>query len=263
MFDPELFRTDPVVMRMPLEAIGAYFMMICNLWLAHDPGIVEDNPIALARTARCDSDEWERVKDYVRPAFDTTSKPGFWIQKRVVKTYRKQTRSLRFYTSRAKKGALSRWKGSKVPVPQTDADKEDECFKHSSSIPQAMLGDAGSRFYVLGSKKLPLGIVDTVPDSKPLGNGANGKSVRLAAATQRGKLDPKTEAQAVKLDAAMVSANVGPETRAIVVAHYRSNAHTIANPLAYYRVGSQDFWQIAADLSAKAEIIHHRTEEPR
>ena len=84
-FYPRDFISDPAVMAMTLAERGAYITLICAAWLGEDPGVLSADDAILARLTQASPAEWRRVRPGVARAFDTESRPGSWVQCRMVR----------------------------------------------------------------------------------------------------------------------------------------------------------------------------------
>ena len=90
LFEPARFKNDLAVMNMTLAGRGAYAILFCECWDMPEPGVLPDDDVMLATFARTDLDSWRDVREEVSKAFDTTSRPGFWVQRGTVETYERQ-----------------------------------------------------------------------------------------------------------------------------------------------------------------------------
>lgn len=90
LFEPAAFAGDPAVIAMSPMEVGAYIMLLCAAWSLPEPGVIPDNDTALSYLTRTGPD-WPKCRAAVSRAFDTESRPGFWVQKRMVATHRQQS----------------------------------------------------------------------------------------------------------------------------------------------------------------------------
>lgn len=74
------FMTDEHVMRMSLEALGAYIRLIFNMWMSSAPGILPDDEKVIARIAGAEHC-WDRVRSEILPCFKRRG--GNLVQKRL------------------------------------------------------------------------------------------------------------------------------------------------------------------------------------
>lgn len=109
LFEPGRFKNDEAVRMMSLEARGAYAILFCELWDQPEPGVIPDDARLLASLARATPEEWARHAVAIAAAFDTTSLPGYWVQKGLVETARAQDRYKRGQSLLGKRGANARW----------------------------------------------------------------------------------------------------------------------------------------------------------
>lgn len=115
-FSPRDYLRDPaiVAMRCRLDARGAYSTMLLELWDQDEPGVAPDDDAVLAGLAWATPEEWAKVRALVARAFDTTSRPGFWVQKRMVREYRRQSEYHRERSNSGKRGSDKRWGGREL-----------------------------------------------------------------------------------------------------------------------------------------------------
>lgn len=109
LFEPGDFETDPVVLAMSPAGRGAYIMLLCRAWAMPEPGVIPAAPErTVANLAMIDFETWQAVKSELAEAFDTESRPGFWIQKRMVATHRLQTDRIKMLESKSTAGGKAR-----------------------------------------------------------------------------------------------------------------------------------------------------------
>lgn len=99
---------------MSLEALGAYSNLFCAIWDMPEPGIVRDDDRLLAAMSRVSAEEWARVRAQVLLAFDSETRPGYLIQRGLVRTYEEHFRSRNGW---AKRKRASRLRGRDVTAP--------------------------------------------------------------------------------------------------------------------------------------------------
>lgn len=108
LFEPSRYKNDPAVMRMSLEARGAFSILFCEGWDMPEPGVIPDDDNLLAILARTDIESWLEVRNEVATAYDTTSRPGFWIQRGTVTTYESQRQWFATQAEHGRLGGLKR-----------------------------------------------------------------------------------------------------------------------------------------------------------
>jgi len=176
LFCAESYLHDERVLRMSLEERGAYSTLLFNAWLMERPGEVPDSDQAVANLARCSTSEWERVKGSVLACFRHDIRRRVYVQGKMVKTYRAQTRFLERQRERGKRGAKALW----------DKEKDGTSITSGPACAMAVLG---SRFSVLGS---PMNLEEAdspasqslSPDSSPKPSvGNQDKIVRASRST--------------------------------------------------------------------------------
>lgn len=174
VFYPDDYLNDPAVRRMGVMARGAYGgALLPALWAMPDPGVVEDDDALLASLAMCTAEEWAQVRDRVARAFDTTTRPGYWIQKRMVQQYAERQRE---YEAKRRAGRV----GYKSRSPKEKATTGVPAVKQRCTRPQADLDtneERGTRNYLE---------TDSVSGDEPDGSArANVEPTALAIAPRR------------------------------------------------------------------------------
>ena len=91
LMEPATYLNDHAVLRMNTLERGAYSTLLFALWDLPEPGVVEDHPEVLRALSRTTPSEWDNVRVSVMAAFDTETRPGWWIQKRMVQDHHAQT----------------------------------------------------------------------------------------------------------------------------------------------------------------------------
>lgn len=102
--EPSAYLNDPAVLNMGTLARGAYSTLLLALWDLPEPGVVPGTDEALRALSRTTPEEWAQVRDSVGLAFDTESRPGFWVQKRMLDTHTRQDRFIRLQKARGRAG---------------------------------------------------------------------------------------------------------------------------------------------------------------
>jgi len=90
VIDPEGVLRDPTVQAMDTLEWAAFSRLMLELWRQPEPGVVPDNDNALAGLARMSRDQWGAVRPAVERAFDTSSRPGFWVLRSMVEALDEQ-----------------------------------------------------------------------------------------------------------------------------------------------------------------------------
>jgi uncharacterized protein YdaU (DUF1376 family) len=133
LFEPSAFLNDPAVLRMTLQEVGAYSILLFTLWDMPKPGVIEDNDVVLARASRSGA-EWPSLRLGISRAFDTVSKPGFWVQKRLASTFASQSHRFRLKKTQAKLAAKARWDRTKDAASIADAMQVSDSVSDSDSV---------------------------------------------------------------------------------------------------------------------------------
>lgn len=108
---PDDFENDPAVVAMSLAGCGAYMHLLNSAWNLPEPGVLPDDDTLLARWARATPKEWRRLRAEVERAFDTTSRPGYWLQKRMMAERYAQAERFRKASEAGRKANATRWGG--------------------------------------------------------------------------------------------------------------------------------------------------------
>ena len=117
---------------------GAYMLLLMHYWRAGEPITADDTQ--LARIARCTPKQWQRVRGAVLAFF--TEKGDVLVHGRVERELERANSYYDRKMERAKAGAAKRWSKQAASNANSDAKPPDkQCFKHASSIPEAMLDD--------------------------------------------------------------------------------------------------------------------------
>jgi len=124
MFNPQHYLSDPMVLAMNLEERGAYSTLLLGLWLQPEPGVVVADARVLATLSRATTEEWARVVGAVSRAFDTTERPGFWVQKRMVGTHKRQIDWARMRSEAGKRGNAIRWHDERKIAKRSQTDRK-------------------------------------------------------------------------------------------------------------------------------------------
>lgn len=106
---PRDFVEDTAVMVMSLGALGAYTRLFMRAWDQSEPGVLPGDDRRLAMMAQASAAEWRRVREEVATAFDTETRPGFWIQKRMVAVRAEQAERYQRASEAGRKGNATRW----------------------------------------------------------------------------------------------------------------------------------------------------------
>lgn len=79
------YLNDPAVLAMDADAEGCYIHLIAKSWRSPTPGKIPCDLIhGMGRLWRLEPERIAAVMDQLGRAFDTTSKAGYWVQKRMV-----------------------------------------------------------------------------------------------------------------------------------------------------------------------------------
>lgn len=101
-------------MHLTTEQHGAYLLIIFAYWRNRGP--IQDNDIRLSGISKLSIDAWSIHRDILKEFFDTKSKPGYWVHRRIEKELTKALKNKETNEKRARKAAKERWKGHKKDV---------------------------------------------------------------------------------------------------------------------------------------------------
>ena len=165
LLEPARFLNDPAVMALEPEALGLYAVLFLTGWDLPEPGVFQAHDRILAALSRGTPEQWERHREAISRCFDTTSRPGWWIQRGTVRTHRAQSVQMKRFSERGRRGANKRWV------------KEEGATSNGTGNADAMQNDDGSRFSVLGTRFLekkestpsaPSALRASPPDTSPV-----------------------------------------------------------------------------------------------
>lgn len=189
LFEPGRFINDDAVRLMDPEALGGYAAIFCQLWEQPDPGMVPDSDRLLASLARMAPETWTRARSQIAGAFDTTSRPGFWLQRGMIQTAKAQDEFVARQSRYGKAAAKSRWdKPEDAPriANALPTALESECAPHARPVTPSVLG---SRFSVESTEESKA--------ERPRARRAPPRKIvrdctpeQIQAAAQRFSLDP-------------------------------------------------------------------------
>jgi uncharacterized protein YdaU (DUF1376 family) len=140
LFEPQAFLNDPAVLRMNGMERGAYATLLFSLWDMPEPGVVEDNDHVLSALSRMNG-EWDACRVAVSLAFDTTSRPGYWIQKRLKRTHDEQTLYAKNQVESGRRGGKAKARNRKQRLGKPKASLRlptdtDTLFKAPFVVPE-------------------------------------------------------------------------------------------------------------------------------
>lgn len=285
LFEPKRFINDSAVIRMSPPALGAYMLIFCAAWDQEEPGVVPDSDRVLYSMARMSPEEWASVRAEVSLAFDTESRPGWWVQRGLVRTHQAQDKFVKRQSARGEAGAKARW------------EKPLDGASNANALPPPMLDDGlssvlGSRFSESPSAPTEPRTLEAcdathragAPDSqreaaanlirslsagddmaKPPPVAPPKQPWRAAVFAVLEGQDAATKAEAFKIAGKMDKGGVcrSPELLAEVIRDWLPKRHRI-NPFAYYASGGEGFeWMMQrySRLRADAEAAEHKAEE--
>lgn len=111
VMDLPSYDSDASLQRMSLAEEGALFRLVRAMWhLTPEPGVVKADAHVLRALTRTTFEEWVSVRTALRRFFDTKSRPGYWVDQRMVLSYRLQNEVRAGYSERGAKGANARWR---------------------------------------------------------------------------------------------------------------------------------------------------------
>lgn len=140
--DVDDYLNDSAVMAMDADAEGCYIRLLCRSWRSQAPGRIPDRLVPeMAGMHRLEPDRVALVEAQLEAAFDLSSEPGFWIQRRMVIEYRRAST----LTRARERGGRNRWKdnnnrahlkdSSRTLRGNRDVDREEDRNKDSTPLP--------------------------------------------------------------------------------------------------------------------------------
>lgn len=159
-FNVDDYLVDDAVQAMDADAEGCYIRVLCKSWKSATPGRVHESMVykmaeasRLAEQYRIWWDEsrvptrtppeseitaelvgaerWKDVIGQIQAAFDTTSEPGWWIQKRMVA----EARRAKNLVKAQKQGGRNSWEARKVAkVPQSDLEATSRVVRSNREV---------------------------------------------------------------------------------------------------------------------------------
>lgn len=111
------FLTDRAVVLMTAEELGAYIRLLCHAWLSNEPGVLLEHDCE--SMSGLEITRWSMCRAALARAFDTVSRPGYWVQKRLTATFKEMDRYRKQKQLAGLRGAESRWQshGSAIVSP--------------------------------------------------------------------------------------------------------------------------------------------------
>jgi uncharacterized protein YdaU (DUF1376 family) len=116
-FDVDDYLQDEAVMGMDADTEGLYIRLLCRSWKSATPGVIPERLFGVMCEEHRITEQYrvlwgdkfreldetmleigpemiadlrlESIKDQMRPAFDTVSRPGFWVQKRMMADFKR------------------------------------------------------------------------------------------------------------------------------------------------------------------------------
>jgi uncharacterized protein YdaU (DUF1376 family) len=117
LFNVNDWLTSKSVVRMTYEQRGMYLELLLFAWLDDEPGVLSADDETLAGILRIPVDEWACHSGPIGRAWDTVSRPGFWVQKRMVEEHARQVKFLERQRDLGARGAEKRWGAKDYPSP--------------------------------------------------------------------------------------------------------------------------------------------------
>lgn len=119
LWEPRAYLGDAAVLRMSLEARGAYSTLLMAMWETETPGILPHDDTLLACLARATPEQWERVKGQVLAAFISVGDELH--QLRMTRECVVQERRFRALSRRGKKARATQLRHDAENKPTSDA----------------------------------------------------------------------------------------------------------------------------------------------
>lgn len=139
------YLNDHAVMAMDADTEGCYIRLLARSWCNSTPGMIPEPLVnEMCGLHRVDQDRWGLVFKQLSAAFDLDSRPGNWVQRRMVAEYRNLTERLKArkrgadMTNAAKEltrsayaqRALSVTVSGRRPAEEVEVEVEESKSKH-------------------------------------------------------------------------------------------------------------------------------------
>jgi hypothetical protein len=169
LFDPARFKNDPAVLGMSVTARGAYAILFCEGWDMPEPGVIPSDDATLSMLSRADMATWLTIRSEVATAYDTVSRPGFWVQKGTARTHAHQNEWYERQRELGSIGGKASWKARRRPASRP-------ATRPPSRPAEALVSRGGEGKVLSGKDKekdsdpsLASGSSNGVPDPTPVG----------------------------------------------------------------------------------------------
>jgi uncharacterized protein YdaU (DUF1376 family) len=145
------FLTSEKIQLMPLEAVGAYIILLCQAWISDPIGTLPDDDAALARFSRL-GERWPEHRDRLRECFHKSNGKIFSARLRDIFLGLKKYHQER--SESGKKGATSRWRND----GSANGSANGSAIPHGSAIvsPMAKNGSASASASAFANKSIAL-----------------------------------------------------------------------------------------------------------
>ena len=147
-------------------ARGCYSMLFTAGWDMPEVGVFPADDRVLARLAMTTDEGWASVRDQVALAFDTTIRPGYWVQRGLVRTKRAQDRFAGGQVAAGRRGAMSRWNKEKDRLP-IGTPSDNAWAAHGPSVLGSVLGSENLSLPVSSETGFPFALIQELEAKHP------------------------------------------------------------------------------------------------
>ncbi len=166
-FYPQDWLSDPKVALLSLEAQGAYFTLLCQMWVLNEDCTLRDDDASLARLLRLTPARWRKIRSALIDCYTPLLfvEDGRLISKRLRQEFHKFTEKC----AKNKAAAEKRWRGHDAKALETKAPSD------ASALP-----DAPSRTALPGAIQTsePDSDLNSKPRRKKTSKPASSKDLR-------------------------------------------------------------------------------------
>ena len=216
LFEPARYKNDPAVMRMSPPARGLYIMLFCEGWDMPEVGVFPDDDVLLAMLARTDLETWLELRNQVATAYDTVSRPGFWVQKGTVETYESQKLWIESKIEAGRRGGLASGK-----VRRSSASSSSSSRLRTKRSGRVGVGGVGVG-RVLTEKQSEKSFDSVLLPDSDTGNGAAAPVPLAAGIVRNSSLKPTIHPDAQAQIEAMHQAGLIDQPQAIDETHFEN-----------------------------------------
>lgn len=106
---PQDLLGDPNVVAMSDVGFAGYMRLMLRAWAMDEAGVLPEDDRVLAALSGL-GPKWKKHRSEIAAAFDTSTRPGCWVQKRMVAERAAQLKRFENASARGMAGARGRWR---------------------------------------------------------------------------------------------------------------------------------------------------------